>query len=82
MFYYIAFILFQDDIEIDLDEVLDMEDEKDRRLYISVCIRNVFIIKSWIRITIPITQFLYISKDDILTKLLFGFAGAASNRWE
>ena len=28
--------LFQDDIEIDLDEVLDMEDEQDRRHYISV----------------------------------------------
>lgn len=28
-----------DDIEIDLDEVLDMEDEKDRRLYISELLR-------------------------------------------
>lgn len=28
-----------DDIEIDLDEVLDMEDEKDRRHYISELIR-------------------------------------------
>ena len=28
----------QDDIEIDLDEVLDMDDESDRRTYISVSV--------------------------------------------
>ena len=35
-------LLLQDDIEIDLDEVLDMDDESDRRTYISVsCIALV-----------------------------------------
>ena len=29
-------MLFQDDIEIDLDEVLDMESEMERRQYINV----------------------------------------------
>ena len=31
-----VFDLFQDDIEIDLDEVLDLEDDAERRTYISV----------------------------------------------
>ena len=31
-------LVLQDDIEIDLDEVLDMDDESDRRTYISVSI--------------------------------------------
>ena len=32
------YLMLQDDIEIDLDEVLDMDDESDRRTYISVSI--------------------------------------------
>ena len=33
---FFKYYFLQDDIEIDLDEVLDMEDESERKTYISV----------------------------------------------
>lgn len=36
---YFKYCFLQDDIEIDLDEVLDMEDESERKTYISELLR-------------------------------------------
>ena len=58
-------LVLQDDIEIDLDEVLDMDDESDRRTYISVS----FFINS----ALQFAQDYYC--------LLILFPGAIAHRW-
>ena len=57
-----VFGLLQDDIEIDLDEVLDMDDETERRTYISVSV------KFWVTfLTASIfTHFLYAFLQELL----------------
>ena len=57
--------MLQDDIEIDLDEVLDMDDESDRRTYISVSI--------FINSALEFAQVYYC--------LLILFSGAIAHRW-
>ena len=57
--------MLQDDIEIDLDEVLDMDDESDRRTYISVSI--------FINSALEFAQDYYC--------LLILFSGAIAHRW-
>ena len=59
--------MLQDDIEIDLDEVLDMDDESDRRTYISVSI--------FINSALEFAQ-------DYCHDILILFSGAVAHRWQ
>ena len=65
--------MLQDDIEIDLDEVLDMDDESDRRTYISVSI--------FINSALEFAQDYHYCHNAIIFLYIL-FSGAIAHRWQ